>query len=731
MAATHQDQVLFHTTGKRTDEALPIDAKDLRPALLAGYRDLTRLRYDYPLVLIDDATGTEFALPLSVIIDRLLSDLAPRGIEGERLRRHVLRLERAIREQVAHGTTGILTELWAQAATRIAGRDAEVEEVLRLAAAALKFDGEVVDCDGVAPARVLMHAWRAAQADKARRFRAEADRMMRKLTDILRAAHVHSEAGQRPEALRATVGGADADAFDFGMMSKLISRNTPRDQLPPARRQRIEWALSVLRAQGFYPDPNSSTPALEYCFDNCAAVVAAYRERLRDMVQLVKAMAIAELEGAGRYVEDKDDAFFARFDERALTAAELALFPDYLVCIPAGRNDAPENAGLLDMLSSGLPVKVLVLVDDLLEDASIGTGHFAFGVRSARLATMAMGLGGMFVLQSPGSNLYSLRERIARGLICQGPALFAVFAGTTTPAAALPPYLTAAAAMDSRAFPAFSYDAAAGENWAARFSLENNPAPDADWRLDSVEYADEALQRASEPAAFTFADFALCDMRYAGHFALVPRERWNGTMIPAADWLRLSEHDAAQRVPYLLAVDGSDVLHRVVVDARMMAAMRRSLLLWHRLQEHGGVHDSHAERLLAREKAAWEAQKQKEIEALRGTPQPAPAATTPAVETAAAAPVATEAAPEKPPSDEAWIETARCPSCGECTTINDRMFAYNDNKQAYIKDIAAGTFKQLVEAAESCQVAIIHPGKPRDPNEPGLAELIERAKPFQ
>jgi len=36
----------------------------------------------------------------------------------------------------------------------------------------------------------------------------------------------------------------------------------------------------------------------------------------------------------------------------------------------------------------------------------------------------------------------------------------------------------------------------------------------------------------------------------------------------------------------------------------------------------------------------------------------------------------------------------------------------------------------LVEAAESCQVAVIHPGKPRDPNEPGVEELLERAKPF-
>ena len=35
--------------------------------------------------------------------------------------------------------------------------------------------------------------------------------------------------------------------------------------------------------------------------------------------------------------------------------------------------------------------------------------------------------------------------------------------------------------------------------------------------------------------------------------------------------------------------------------------------------------------------------------------------------------------------------------------------------RAYIKDITAGTYRQLVEAAESCQVAIIHPGQPRNP----------------
>jgi ferredoxin len=107
----------------------------------------------------------------------------------------------------------------------------------------------------------------------------------------------------------------------------------------------------------------------------------------------------------------------------------------------------------------------------------------------------------------------------------------------------------------------------------------------------------------------------------------------------------------------------------------------------------------------------------------------APAAAAPAAQAAAAAPAPVEAEPARNP-DEAYIETIRCSTCNECTQVNPRMFNYNENKQAFIADLKAGTYKQLVEAAESCQLSIIHPGKPWDPSEPGLEELMERAKPF-
>jgi ferredoxin len=81
-------------------------------------------------------------------------------------------------------------------------------------------------------------------------------------------------------------------------------------------------------------------------------------------------------------------------------------------------------------------------------------------------------------------------------------------------------------------------------------------------------------------------------------------------------------------------------------------------------------------------------------------------------------------------SNDPFIDTPSCTTCDECTNKNNRMFAYDENKQAYIKDPDAGTYRELVEAAEVCQVAIIHPGKPRNQSEAGLDELIKRAEPF-
>ena len=687
--AETQRQIAFHLTGAPGGDLEPVDSA-VRPALLAPYRDLPALRYDYPVVLVDDAIDEACVCSLTALVDDTLRDSVPRGVEGERVRRDVLRAEREIRRLGAQGARGMLSDLWARAAPNLAD-----------AAEHLKVDGELADCDHELPRRVVGHAWHSVQRQKARRFHADVDRLVQALSEILRAAFIHSEPGRRPESLQAAFGSLHRDQFDFDMMSRLLGRSAPRDELPPDRRERIEWALEVLRRQRFFdPAPGttlgqSPEPPFEYRYSSCRAAVEAFRERLPAVVEFVKAMSIAELEADGRYARSRHDAFFQSFDENSLSRDELARFPDYLVCV-----HGDESGEVIELLSSGLPVKVLVETEEVLAPE-----HFGVRMRSTQLASTVVGLIDVFAFQATSSSLYQLRERLLAGLRYTGPTLISIFSGTATPSSDLPPYLLSAAALEGRAFPAFTYDPEAGPDLASRFSVDENPQPELDWPLAPLEYADASLQRVVEQIPFTLVDFAACDRRYARHFARIPREHWSDETVPVDRWLALDPGEAEARVPHILVVDDNDRLQRLIVDARLMHAARRCRELWHGLQELGLAH-------------------------LRVEPAPVGETPTEAVEESVAEPPEAAAAQE-PAADDPWIETPRCSTCNECTGINDRMFAYNDNKQAYIKDPHAGTFRELVEAAEACQVAVIHPGKPRNPNEPGLEELIERAKEFQ
>jgi len=284
----------------------------------------------------------------------------------------------------------------------------------------------------------------------------------------------------------------------------------------------------------------------------------------------------------------------------------------------------------------------------------------------------------------------------------------------------------AAAAAESRVFPAFTYDPSAGTDWASRFSIAANSQIDLDWPVLRLDYEDADQQLVSETIAFTLVDFAACDPRCAKYFARVSRANWTADLLPVAEFLKREPKDLSEKVPCLLMVDRDNRLQKVIVNATMMQEARRCIEAWRSLQELGGIHNSHAARLIEQERKT-----QAEQTRPGAVPEQVQAAVTAAAArpAIAAAPAAVEAAAEKQ-SDDPYIETARCTTCNECTQINDKMFAYDSNKQAFIANPDAGTYRQLVEAAENCQVSIIHPGKPRNPNEPGLDELTERAQPF-
>ena len=715
-----------------------LDGLDLRPGLLARYGDLTQLRYDFPLVLVAGRADEGCIQSLSGLVNGVLQEIAPHGTEGERTRRHVLRLEREIRTLAAGGAPRSLAQLWDAAATRIGTEsDPALASSLRRARIALQVDGEVVDCTHDSPVRLITHAWNALQQRKAESFEQEIRRLIIKLSEILQTDFLRSDAGRSAPRLRAAVGAVMEDAFDFDAMSSVLARVSGKDSLPDSRRQRVQWALAELKSHQSLARTGTGWPDLKsYVFASCRDALAAFRNRLPEIIDLVKAIAIAELEIDGGYLEATHDPFFADFDETSVGAKDLALLPDYLVCIHSENLHAIENAELTEILASEMPIKVVVQIGDILEEPSLRAGHLGFTAPAAQLGKMAMGLGTVYVLQSASSHLYQMRRQILAGLRYTGPALFTAFAGSPRAAQPLPPYLLAAAAMQSRAFPAFTYDPAAGADWASRFSLDQNPQPDADWPAFEFGYEDEAHQSVSEQLAFTFVDFVACDPRYARHFAIVPRAQWNGSLVPVGRGLAGEAASASGKVPFLQMVDRDCVLQRVLVDEKLIAAAHRCRETWHGLQELGNIRSSQAEQLLARERKTWEAQKQSEIAALKREARPAPGTVAPAAPAPAApaapkaAPAAAEAAEPEKTSDEAYIETPRCTTCNECTNLNNRLFAYDANKQAYIADINAGTYRELVEAAESCQVSIIHPGKPRNPNEPGIADLVKRAEPF-
>jgi len=179
-------------------------------------------------------------------------------------------------------------------------------------------------------------------------------------------------------------------------------------------------------------------------------------------------------------------------------------------------------------------------------------------------------------------------------------------------------------------------------------------------------------------------------------------------------------------------VDRENVLHKAIVNEKLVRAAGQCADRWHILQELGGIHNSHAAQLLARERKIWAERTAEPAEPATEMQPPESAAVPPAAPGASPAPptVLDNAEAQRSP-DEAYIETERCSSCNECILINGKMFAYNANKQAFIADLNAGTYHQLVEAAESCQVSIIHPGKPTNPDEDGLEELLKRAESFR
>ncbi len=690
-------------------------AASMKPALTAQIKDLNKLRHDFPVVLLGDGED-EPLRSLTAITNDLLRRTAPRGNKGERMRLKVLAVEQRIREAASAGRGGSLGLMWDEAAKEVAaaGRVSEEdrrknEACLAQARAGLTVDGDVIGFGEDAPARVVAHCWERLHKEQASAALEDLGELIDGLEKVRRVDLAKSDDARAPEALQGAVGPGLAGSFDFSAMSGLLDKRSGQSRLSGERMERIERSLEVMRTQRFFPG-DSEPEAYGFTFKSCGEALAAYRERLPALVELAKAVRVAVLEIEGRYEPEVHDTYFESFSERSLTGVEIAGSASYLV-LPSGKlYTNEERGGLIEALASDLPIKVLFAATELFDPCPACGGHGNFTGWEARLGAMAASLGTAFVVQTAASQLRNAVPDVMEALQQEGPALMSVYVAPDERFPALDHYLAAAAAAESRAFPYFVFDPS-GHTSQARFRVGANPQPEAMWPVHTLYYEDEDLQGISAELPFTILDLMACDVRLSCCFEPVTTENPEQVLVPAGELLELDEEACHGKRGYVLMVDGDCRLQKVAVGCDAIRLARRCADLWRDLQERSRI--LAPPEPVAEEQPGEEEHTETEESAAPTAPAPKPGE---------------GAESEERSTDDPFVDTPQCSSCDECIEVNDKMFAYNDDKQAYIKNLGAGTYRDLVEAAERCKVAIIQPGKPQNLNEPGLDELIKRAE---
>jgi pyruvate-ferredoxin/flavodoxin oxidoreductase len=408
------------------------------------------------------------------------------------------------------------------------------------------------------------------------------------------------------------------------------------------------------------------------------------------------------------------------------------------------------------------------------------------------LALVAMAHRGAYVLQSSQASASHLVAGVLRGLQKRRPAVFNIYTPCPVEHGLADDWAQRAArfALESRAFPLLTFDPDNGPLFADALSLEGNPALDAAWPQYTVEYLDDDGAPKQLTLPLTIADWAVTEGRFRKHFTKIDPSKHNEDMVPFHEYLELSPEDREGKTAYILLVGTDKRLSRLAASGEIVSLAEERQQLWAQLRELAGLVPSASvrdriaadleaqyEAKLAEMRAMYEAKLadlprtvarrmadtllrggagRSVVSALAATPvvpiTPGPERAAPPAAPVAAAPVkgptpgATASSAAAPASVSApagaavleedglsidpYIDSARCTSCNECTNLNGRMFAYNALKQAEVKDPAAGTFAQLVTAAERCPVGAIHPGTPRNPKEKDLAKWLKRAEPF-
>ena len=525
--------------------------------------------------------------------------------------------------------------------------------------------------------------------------------------------------------------------------------------------------------------PDSSVSSYK---DGSAAETAAeiFEKQMEIASKIIAAIRIAKMEIDDHYRTEIHDQFFQNFNWKRMGQEELSLVPP--VILLEEESSLKDNPQVLSrLLLSAKPINVIVLKNSPLQNnteifSSLNPeDDQAFGFRQ-ELGLLAVSHRKAFVSQASVSHLEHLIQSFSTGIKTALPSFFNVLAPKTTAEHADQTFLVAGAAVESREFPLFSYDPNRGLEWGSRFLVSANPQAEQEWPIYELPVTSTDGTESSLSLAFTPADFMVLRADAKNFYLDVPAQFWSeDSMLPLAEYLRLPLKDTHDKLPFLWTLDEQRVLHRILPNIILTEICRERLDAWSFVQDFGGSNNYHAKVAAEQERteAAVETEKkiaelevkhQAELEQVRqqtaGEAMERLTAVLMDLDPLSVLPSGKAVKAAKPEeltpmksaeqnlaqlvedteedeevadeeiSEEAWLETFRCTTCNECTEMSPAVFDYNEDKQAFIKDINAGTFKELVLAAEECPAKCIHPGQPLNPEEAGLEELIKRAAVF-
>ncbi len=487
--------------------------------------------------------------------------------------------------------------------------------------------------------------------------------------------------------------------------------------------------------------------------DSPSMALGIFEGHMAKMAEGFKAVRQAKLELAEGYDPRRHDQAFGRFDWHAFTDEEWQLCPPV---VSMGGDGAMYDIGfqnLSRLMMAGKPIKVVVLDTQVYSNTggqACTSGFFGqvsdmapFGQAAAgkREVRKEIGLIGIahrttYVMQSTIAHPAHMLQGFIEGLKARRPALFNLYTacqpehgiGDDRGAA------QARLAVESRAYPLFRYDPDRGTTVRECLDLEGNPEPNRDAPTYSLEYVEFKRKRTLQ-VPMTFADFALTEARFRKHFRTAPPDTWNDKMVPLHEYLDLSQEDRRDKYPYVWTVGRKQELGRLMVGSPIVSSCDDRRAFWRMLRSLSGADSAKTvcedpEARIRKEVVGKIAQGLARLASSEGGA--ANGSEDHALDLLAPPP------PQDEPDSTAagsgyvgpWIESDECTSCDECIKLNPHLFAYDENKHAYVKDPSAGTYEQLVKAAERCTASVIHPGLPKEASTPALQKLIERARAF-